>query len=217
MGDDSQIRYKLRALRRAKTWQLLVVLIPLLFVSATFLRLNNLGMIERRDAVKVADEKGNQQDIKKKLTDLQHYVSTHMNASLDKGIVLENSYKRDRAAAIEAATNATNASNPNSSVYQQASVECRERFQGGTASFRNDYVQCVVARVQSLGQGQAASTDLKLPVSGNYRYNFSSPSFSFDFAGISILICGLLIGVIVFRLLAIFFLQTVLKYRQKHR
>ena len=217
MGDDSQIRYKLRALRRAKTWQLIVILIPLLFVSATFLRLNNLGMVERRDAVKAADKKGDTEAIKTKLTDLQHYVSTHMNASLDKGIVLEDSYKRDRAAAIEAATNATNASNPSSSVYQQASVECRERFQGGVASFRNDYVQCVVARVQSLGQGQAASADLKLPVVGNYRYNFSSPLFSFDFAGISILICGLLVGVIVFRLLAIFLLQTVLKYRQKHR
>ncbi len=217
MNDDSQIRYKLRALRRAKTWQLVIVLIPLLFVSATFLRLNNLGMIERRDAVMGADKKGDKEVIKKKLVDLQHYISAHMNTSLDKGIYLEESYKRDRAAAIEAATSATNTSNPNSAVYQQASIECRERFQGGVASFRNDYVQCVVARVQSLGEGQSASAELKLPTVDNYRYNFSSPLFSFDLAGISILISALLIGVIVFRTLAIVSLKTLLKYRQKHR
>lgn len=217
MGDDSQIRYKLRALRRAKTWQLIIILIPLLFVAATFLRLNNLGMVERRDAVMEADKKGDKNDMEKKILDLQHYVSSHMNTNLDKGIYLEESYKRDRAAAIEAATSATNASNPNSAVYQQASIECRERFQGGVASFRNDYVQCVVERVRSLGQGQAASTELKLPTVDSYRHNFSSPLFSFDLAGISAFLCLLLIVVIVFRLLAILFLQTVLKFRQKHR
>lgn len=217
MGDDSQVRYKLRALRRAKTWQLLVILIPLLFVAATFLRLNNLGMVERRDAVMEADKKGDTKALEKKLLDLQHYVSSHMNTDLDKGIYLEETYKRDRAAAIEAATNATNASNPNSAVYQQASVECRERFQGGVASFRNDYVQCVVERVRSLGQGQAASTDLKLPAVDSYHHNFSSPLFSFDLAGISVLLCLVLIAIILFRLIAILFLQAVLRFRQKHR
>lgn len=217
MGDDSQIRYKLRALRRAKTWQLVVVLIPLLFVAATFLRLNNLGMIERRDAVMEADKKGDKKQIENKLIDLQHYVSSHMNASLDKGIYLEESYKRDRAAAIEAATSATNASNPNSAVYQRASVECRERFQGGVASFRNDYVQCVVERVRSLGEGMAASTELKLPTVDSYRHNFSSPLFSFDLAGISTILCLILVVIIISRLVAILFLQSILKFRQKRR
>lgn len=219
MNDDSKIRYKLRALRRAKTWQLLVVLIPLLFVSATFLRLNNLGMVEKRDAVIKADKKGDKEEIKEKLVDLQRYVSSHMNTSLEKGegVNLKNSYERDRQATIDAANKATNASNPNSSVYQKASIECRARWQGGVASFRNDYVKCVQERVQALSAGQVASGEIKLPPVGNYHYNFSSPLFSFDLAGISILLSSLIVIVIVFRMLAIFSLQALLKFRQKRR
>ena len=67
-------------------------------MSATFLRLNNVGMIDRRDAVKQADVDGDETVIAKRLYDLQRFVASHMNT--DPGSVpLEHSYKRayDRA------------------------------------------------------------------------------------------------------------------------
>ena len=42
-----------------KTWQLLVVLVPLLFVDATLLRMDHIRMTELRDAVLAADASEN--------------------------------------------------------------------------------------------------------------------------------------------------------------
>lgn len=195
---------------KLKTWQLLIILLIMLFVSATLLRLNNIGMIERRNAVLEADKNGDKQQIKQTLAELQSYVSTHMNADLSGGVSLEHSYKRDSDAAVQRATNATN---PNSEVYQQASVECRSRFQGGVDSFRNDYVQCVVARVSALSQEQGAVSGLQLPRADLYRYNFYSPVISFDPAGISVIITLLIIGLIVVRLVFLAVARLILKRR----
>lgn len=65
------------------------------FVAATFLRLNNIGMVQRREAVINADEQGNGDNIVERLYDLQRYVSAHMNTDLGQGVYLEKSYNRD--------------------------------------------------------------------------------------------------------------------------
>jgi len=183
----------LKAVRQLKTWQLLVAFVLMVFVSATLLRLNNLGMIEKRDAVIAADKAGNDKAVQKSLVDLQKYVSSHMNTSLNKGVYRENAYARDRDAAIEAASNA---SNPNSAVYQQASIECRARFAGGVESFRNDYVQCVLERVASLSPSQDPSSGIHLPKADLYRYDFISPVWTPDFTGLVVL-STLLIGLVI--------------------
>ncbi len=174
---------------RAPTWQLLVALLLLIFISATLLRLNNIGMIERRAAVAEADKNGDKAKIASRLLDLQRYVSSHMNSSLDSGLYLETSYSRDRDRAL---ASASSASNPNSEIYKQASLECRSRFVGGVASFRNDYVQCVVQKVGVLSPGQDPASSLKLPRADLYRYNFVSPAWTPDAAGLSVLITLLL-------------------------
>lgn len=164
-----------------KTWQLILILILLAFTSATLLRWNNLGMDARRAAVIQADTSGNPEKTRQALSELQRYVSSHMNTDLGKGVYLEEAYRRDREAAIAAATDSTN---PNSAVYQQASMECRARFRGGTESFRNDYVQCVTERVGSMSQ--AAQDSVKLPNPEAYRHDYASPYWSPDLAGISV-------------------------------
>ncbi|MEO5499326.1 MAG: hypothetical protein ABIR46_02415, partial [Candidatus Saccharimonadales bacterium] len=142
--DKSKYRRVLRRVQLLKTWQLVILLFLGVLLSATFLRLNNLEMVERRNAVIAADETGDKAAIQATVVDLQGYVSRHMNTNLGNGFYLAKSYDRDRDAAL---ANVNQSTNPNSSVYQQASVECRQRFQGGRESFRNDYVQCVVDRV----------------------------------------------------------------------
>ena len=58
MADKRGTRRAIRRLEEIKTWQLVILLVMASFVSATFLRLNNIGMIERRDAVINADKEG---------------------------------------------------------------------------------------------------------------------------------------------------------------
>lgn len=213
MANKRSWQKKLWQLRRVKTWQLFVILLLLLFVAATFLRLNNLGMVERREAVLSADERGDKAAIERSLVALQHYVSSHMNASLQSGIYLENEYQRDRDDALEAASQAQN---PNSSAYQQASVECQARFQGGADSFRNDYVQCVIDRVAQLSQGEDAVANLQLPRVDMYHYNFVSPLWTPDFAGIFVLLCAIVIVVILLRFIWMIVLRILLKFHYRN-
>lgn len=209
MFDRRQLKYRLQRLRQVKTWQLLVILFLMTLVAATLLRLNNLGMVERREAVIAADKNGDTQKTREALIELQRYVSGHMNTDLGNGVYLETAYARDRDAAITAASDS---SNPNSAVYQQAAIDCRARFQGGAESFRNDYVACVAERVGTLSQGQAASA-LKLPPVDNYRFDYVSPLLSFDLAGLAVVICGLIVFVIVTRLITLGVLRALLKHR----
>lgn len=195
---------------RVKTWQLVVIVLLLTIVSATFLRLNNLGMIEKRTAVIQADEKGDEAEIKQSLVDLQHFISSHMNTKLNGGIYLSKSYERDRAAALEAANGA---SNPQAAVYQQASVECRAKWQGGVTSFRNDYVQCVIDRVSALTSSSDPMANIKLPVVDNYRYDFSSPVLSFDMAGFFVILTGVVMLIIIVRVVSSLILSLVVRKR----
>ena len=202
------IKHYLHKLSHVKTWQLVVIVLLLTIVSATFLRLNNLGMIELRTAVIQADEKGDKAEIKQSLIQLQGFISSHMNTKLNGGIYLSKSYERDRAAALEAASSA---SNPQASVYQQASIECRARWQGNVTSFRNDYVQCVIDRVSALGSSADPTAHTKLPLVDNYRYDFSSPVLSFDMAGLFVVLTGVNLLLIAVRVVSSLILSVVVR------
>ncbi len=206
--DKTKYRRILYRVQLLKTWQLVVLLFLGILLSATFLRLNNLEMVERRDVVISADEKGDKTAIQTTVVDLQRYVSRHMNTNLGNGFYLAKSYERDRDAALANANQETNA---NSSVYQQASVECRDRFQGGRDSFRNDYVQCVVDRVSALSPQTDAETTLNLPRADAYKINFSSPLWTPDLAGLSVAFCLLITLVIIGRLILVIVLRMMLR------
>lgn len=177
-------RHKQLHVPHFRTWQLVVIFVLLSFVSATLLRLNNLGMDSRRVAVIEADKAGDPAKTHAALAELQRYVSSHMNTAMDKGVYLEHSYRRDYEAAITAGAQAAN---PNSAVYQQATVECRQpRY--------SDYVTCVAARIGSTPQG--AQGAVKLPNPEAYRHNYASPYWSADLAGLSVALT-LLTGVAI--------------------
>lgn len=197
-------------LKKAKTWQLVLLVILVSFIAATFLRLNNIGMIERRDAVLAADKKLNDKNTKDQLTRLQNYVTSHMNSDMGKGIILQYTYQRDYDKAVE---RAANAHNTNSDLYQKAAIDCRARFSGGRESFRNDYVTCVANAVSQLPANQQSAS---LPHLENYHYNFASPLISPDFAGFSVFIAILLLLFILLRLVMLYALKFIIKRRAKN-
>ena len=63
---------------RIKTWQLAVLLLPLLFMDATLLRIDHIHMTELRDAVLAADASDNDADILRALEELKGFVFSNM-------------------------------------------------------------------------------------------------------------------------------------------
>jgi hypothetical protein len=196
--DRKKIHSDIKKLQRVKTWHLVVLLILSSFLAATFLRLNNIGMIERRNAVISADEVGNKEITKDRLYDLQRYVSSHMNTNLGKGVYLESSYKRDTQAAYEAVESDSN-------VYRLVQEYCMPRF----SNWSQAYVQCVANRLSEYPETELP----KLPNTSAYLHSFVSPLWSPDFAGWSLLICAILLVAIIFRITGYFVLKTILKRR----
>lgn len=139
--DKGRVRKGIKDLQRVKTWQLIVLLIIAGFIAATFLRLNNIGMVERRAAVISADEEGDDDVTVQRLYDLQRYVTAHMNTNLGQGVYLEASYKRDSRAVLDAASED---SNPNGNIYKKARDICDPQFGG----YSTAYQQCFLREIE---------------------------------------------------------------------
>ncbi|MGB3945739.1 MAG: hypothetical protein WBK76_02770 [Candidatus Saccharimonadales bacterium] len=202
MADRRQIKQGLSWLQRVRTWQLILLLIIVAVIAATFLRLNNIGMIERRTAVFSADKQGDQETIRARLFDLQRYSAGHMNA--DSGIIyLEAQYQRDTQAAIDAAS----ARDGGNNINVLADQACKKQFGG----YSQAYVQCFAAELAKYPSGSNAPDKAALPSPNLYRHAFASPVWSPDFAGFSLLICGLIVVLIATRLLGLLLLRVLLR------
>lgn len=198
MVDKKKLHSDIKKLQRVKTWHLVVLLVLAAFLAATFLRLNNIGMVERRSAVVSADEAGDSEIIKDRLYDLQRYVTSHMNTNLGRGIFLENSYKKDLKSSYESVQT-------DSEVYQLVQDYCEPKF----SHWSQAYVQCVIDK---LAEYPEAKTPI-MPETSAYIHNFISPIWSPDFAGLSVLICIALLLMIIARITGYFVLRAILKYR----
>ena len=202
MVDKKQISRNLRQLRLIKTWQLVIILILFGFISATFLRLNNIGMLDRRNAVIAADTVSDNNVTQSRLYDLQRYVSAHMNTDMGKGIYLEASYKRDVQTAY---TKASGTSNGN--IYKKAQEVCAPRY----TSWSPAYVQCTVTELAKYPSADA----LVLPKADMYLHSYVSPLWSPDFAGWSLLVCCFILLIIIARITSVGILKLLLSRRYK--
>lgn len=207
MADKRQVRRNIRRLQHVKTWQLVTLLLLVGFVAATLLRLNNIGMVQRRDAVLAADKTGDQNAIKARLYDLQRYVTSHMNADMG-SIYLENQYKRDSQQVIDTAGGT---SNPNGNIYKKAQEVCAPRF----THYSQAYLQCTVDYLSQYSPANSANANVQLPKADAYRFSYVSPLWSPDFAGFAVLFCLLIIVMIVARLLALLVLRMMLRIRNR--
>ncbi len=205
VGNNAQRdRRWLKRLGRIKTWQLILILLIFAMMAIIFLRLNNLGMDERRNAVMAADKSGNEQELRKAATELQNYVSKHMNTSLGNGIALQNSYDR----AVKAAYAAAKSPSIDPGVYQAATANCQSKvYTGGYPA----YAQCVSEAVG--GTSAENFKDVVLPNDAAYYLMYASPRWSLDGAGITLFICLIIIIVIIVRTIAMIVLKLTLKFK----
>lgn len=208
MADTKNARNSLRKLQKIKTWQLIVLFVLSAFVSATFLRLNNVGLIARQNAVLAADEAGDSAVTTQRLYDLQQYVSAHMNTDMGKGLYLESSYNRDTKAVYDKATLDIN---PYGNIYKKAQDLCTSRF----SSWSYAYLQCITDELAKYPASQELVSSVHLPSPENYRHVFISPVWSPDFAGWSVLLTLAIGLVIIAQLAALGVLRLILSRRYR--
>ena len=208
MADRRQTKRSIKQLQKVKTWQLVILLILSVFISATLLRLNNIGMVERRNAVLSADDKGDTEVTTLRLYDLQRYVSSHMNTDMSGGIYLEASYKRDTKKAYDSVTND---SNPNGNVYKKAQAVCAPQF----TSFSYAYIQCTTDELAKYPTSNTLITNVNAPKADSYKHVFVSPTWSPDFAGWSVLVTAVIATMILVRFIAMIVLRSILRRHYK--
>lgn len=201
MADKRRIKQGINRLQVIHTWQLVVLLILVGLIAATFLRLNNIGMIERRTAVLNADEQGDADITKARLFDLQRYSAGHMNAASGT-IYLESQYRRDTETAIRKAS----AQDAGNNINVRADQVCKQQYGG----YSQAYVQCFAAELAKVPSGSNAPDKASLPNPALYRHDFTSPAWSPDFAGFSVLIAAVIAAMIVVRLLGLLLLKALL-------
>ncbi|HCH34155.1 MAG: hypothetical protein UY35_C0003G0016 [Candidatus Saccharibacteria bacterium GW2011_GWC2_48_9] len=203
MAKQRTVQKTIKNLQRIKTWQLLILLVLMAFVAATFLRLNNVGMTQRRDAVISADEQGKSETTRNRLLDLQHYVSAHMNTGQN-DVYLASQYERDKAALVEQAATANQSG---AVINQQVDAICKPQFSG----YNQGYVDCFAREYAKYAPDSDPVSQVKMPDPDRYRFVFASPLWSPDFAGFSIFACVFIVLLILGRMITLVVLKLLLK------
>lgn len=208
MADKGRIKQNIKDLQRIKTWQLIILLIIVGFIAATFLRLNNIGMVQRREAVISADKEGDEEATINRLYDLQRYVSSHMNTDLGRGVYLESGYNRDLQ---QWQQNQFGDGNPNGNIYKKAQEVCAPQF----SNYSFAYLQCTTNELAKYPSAADPASETSKPRQEAYIHGFSTPLWSPDFAGLSTLVFGVILLLIIVRLTSLAVLQLMLRRRYK--
>lgn len=200
---------------KIKTWQLVIALIPLLFIDATLLRVDHIRMTELRDAVLEADKNDNDEEISKNLEELKKFVFSNVVINIvdDNGeqkitygtgpFYLEHQYIRAANKALEEAEAAiASDNNPNGNIYQMASDVCRpQAIANGWGWSDAGYINCMMGEIQKYPAMEDINDTIiaKLPSTELYRKEYVSPVWAPSLTGFMLLITMIVIVVIFIR------------------
>lgn len=200
---------------KIRTWWLLVILIPLLFIDATLLRQDHIRMTELRDAVLKADEEEDDEKIASSLAELRDYVSSHIviNVVDDNGaqkimfgtgpFYLEHQYLRAANKALEEAENSMQSdNNPNGNIYGMAGEVCRpQAIQNGWSWNNPNYINCMMTEIGKYPASEELTDKIiaKIPSTEMYRHNYASPIWAPSLTGLFTLLTFIVIVVIFIR------------------
>ena len=216
--------------KNIKTWQLIVVLIPLLFLAATLLRFDHIHMTELRDAVMAADEAEDDDAIAAALSELKDFTTHNVVINIfeknggytvvfgTRPLYLEHQYQRKAAEKIaEAEKKAAkfSDSNPNGNVFAKAMKVCKPKaIANGWAWNSPGYINCFTTEINKYPTSDALDNDFtaSIPSTALYRYDFASPVWAPTFSGVVILLCLILIIIIILRFMVWLVLRLVLHF-----
>lgn len=200
---------------KIKTWQLILILIPLLFIDATLLRMDHIKMVELRDAVLSADEAENDEEILRTLEELKKFVFSNIVINIvdNNGaqeitfgtgpFYLEHQYNRHANAALkEAEANLASDANPNGNVYGMASNYCSSlAIQNGWTWSDSRFINCMLEEINKYPAAEEIQDKIiaSLPSTELYRKNYASPVWAPSLTGFMILLTLVIIVVIFIR------------------
>lgn len=198
------------------TWQLIIILIPLLFFTATLLRFDHLKMVDLRKAVLAADESGNEANLTQALLELKQFVESHtvINILEENGnqiitfgtgtFYLEHQYRRDATAALEAVSKIeVDDSNPNGNIYAAVAAICQpQAIANGWQWSDPQYLDCWTSELAKYPESDIQDNQLTadIPSTALYRRSYASPIFTWTPAGLAIIACIILGIIIIVRL-----------------
>ncbi len=214
---------------KIKTWQLLIILIPLLFIDATLLRVDHIKMTELRAAVLEADEAEEDDSvIAEKLAALKSFTFNNIviNVVDDNGaqkitfgtgpFYLEHTYIRAANRALAAAEEKfADDSNPNGNIYAAASATCKvQAIQNGWTWDNANYINCMVSEIQKYPAADNIESQIaaSLPSTELYRHNYASPIWAPTAAGWMIVVAAVIIIVLLIRGIIWIFLRISLMF-----
>lgn len=228
MGGKSSNRVKKTLRERfgaVRTWQLIIILVPLLFLTATLLRFDHLRMAELRQAVFTADASDNDEQIHTALLALRDFVYTHtvINVTEVNGVqsiffgtgpfYLEHQYLRAANAAIEQAkSELITEENPHRDVYATIEETCQAQ-----AVNWNAYLTCWTSEIERYPVEVTPVTNIaaKVPSTELYRHNYASPLWSTTPAGFAMLASVIVAIIIIIRFVIWCALKLALAFLQK--
>lgn len=184
-----RLHHEYKRLKKVKAIYLLAAALFFLILGVYGLRQNYSHMAELRTAVTTADEQNG--DVEAALRNLREFVYGHMNTDLSSGNVsikppIQLKYRYERLAKQEE----KRVEKKNQAVKEKAEKACLNQYPGKI--FNSNRVNCVARYI-------AANSTKADPVPSDlYKFDFVSPGWSPDLAGIS-----LLLSFIFFLLLAI--------------
>jgi hypothetical protein len=178
---------------KVPTKTLLFLFIAMAIICVLALRHNNQTMVNLRNAVYAADK--NNGDVNTALNNLRRYVYSHMNTNLSSGnnnikppIQLKYTYQRLYDA------QANKVQTANQQLYTDAELYCQSINQ---AYFGTTRVPCVQNYVVNHGLKEA---NINIPA-GLYQFDFTSPTWSPDLAGWSLVASISLLLALIIRLI----------------
>lgn len=195
-----KLHYYHRKSKFLKAWYFLIPAIIFAILAVQGLRENYSTMVELREKVYLADQQNG--DVEGALAELRTHVHGHMNTNLTSGsnaikppIQLKARYER----LVKAEEGGLKGRNEE--VSRAAEQHCAGRFPGG--GFNAARVTCVQEYISA-----NAAKPREIP-DQLYKFDFVSPSWSLDKAGISILLST------IFTVL--FLARLVLEYYMRRR
>lgn len=213
----NDIKRSLKKLRQVKTWQLVLILIPLLFIEATIMRFDHIHMTDLKKEVMVADEEGDDEKISEALQKLKSFVFSHtviniverngvQKVSFGTGpIYLEHQYQRKASEALAAAeAQAGTDENPNGNVFAAAMAVCKPlAIQYGWAWNSQGYLDCMTGEIAKYPTSESLQDTFvaSLPSTALFRYDFSSPIWTPTLSGFMMIVCLIVIVAVILRFL----------------
>lgn len=227
-GMEDKKKKKIRKILHLYTWQIFLILIPMLFLDATLLRTDHLKMVELRDAVLAADEEEDDEKIAKSLEELKNFVFGHIivNVVEENGsqniifgtgpFYLENTYIRIATKALaDAEGQLSGDDNPNGNIFIKASDVCKPL---GIANGWNwnspGYLNCMTSEIAKYPAADPITDQVKanIPSTELFRRNYASPAIALCPSGIAIIVTLALILIIVIRMVIWVILRVALLF-----